>query len=86
MKSQIIVNPGVATTFVGGDATTLFRYRALISALELWAKGIKVNPNTLKAAKQITKLRTNKPALHIAKIEAMCDDLKKNIEVLGPKP
>ena len=66
------------TTFIGPAATRMFSIAALIKALELEEKGIKVirGRSALSVAKLHTGLRTNKRATHIATLRVQVDRLK----------
>lgn len=70
-----------ATLFSGPKAVGVFRFAALISALRLESKGMKMSRgrSALSIAKEITGLKTRKHAEHIARLEILLANAKREV-------
>ncbi len=83
MTDTITIRDGHATSFDGRGAVEVYRLATLISALklEIACPGMKaVRGGALKVAKQITGLRTNDRAKHIAAVEKMLAEAKAAVQ------
>lgn len=83
MIGTITVENGEARSFTGRDAVEVYRLATLISGLRLELKcpGLKLSRHgsALQFAKQITGLKTNNRAKHIARAELMLEAAKRAV-------
>jgi len=80
MDTVTLIDNGGAS-FSGPKAVNIFRLAHLISALKLEGKGIRMTRgfSALAVAKRETGLKTNKRELHIARLEIMLENAKREV-------
>ncbi len=81
MTDKIVLTDG-GTSCVGPDAVEVFRLAALVGALKLEIKGMKMSRHmsALAVAKSITGLKTNDRAKHLARVEQMLQEAHAKVD------